>query len=67
LKLHDLRFGLEQGVDYVGLSFVRSVEDMHAARAHIEALGGRVPVIAKIETQARWTTSMRSPTSPTAS
>jgi pyruvate kinase len=50
--LQDLRFGLEQGVDYVGLSFVRSVEDMHTARAHIDALGGQVPVIAKIETQA---------------
>jgi pyruvate kinase len=50
--LHDLRFGLEQGVDYVGLSFVRSVEDIHTARAHIEALGRQVPVIAKIETQA---------------
>ena len=50
--LSDLRFGLEQGVDYVGLSFVRTVEDVHTARAHIEALGGQVPVIAKIETQA---------------
>jgi pyruvate kinase len=50
--LHDLRFGLKQGVDYVGLSFVRSVDDVHAVRAHIEALGGTVPVIAKIETQA---------------
>jgi pyruvate kinase len=50
--LHDLRFGLEQRVDYVGLSFVRSVEDVHAARAHIAAFGGQVPVIAKIETQA---------------
>jgi len=50
--LQDLRFGLEQGVDYIGLSFVRSVEDVHTARAHIEALGGHVPVIAKIETQA---------------
>jgi pyruvate kinase len=50
--LHDLRFGLEQRVDYVGLSFVRSVEDVHTARAHIAALGGQVPVIAKIETQA---------------
>ena len=48
----DLRFGLEQGVDYVGLSFVRTVEDVHTARMHIEALGGRVPLIAKIETQA---------------
>lgn len=50
--LRDLRFGLEQGVDYVGLSFVRSVEDVRTARAHIEALGGQMPVIAKIETQA---------------
>ncbi|MGH7391710.1 MAG: pyruvate kinase [Candidatus Rokuibacteriota bacterium] len=50
--LDDLRFGLEQGVDYVGLSFVRSAEDVHTARAHIEALGGQAPVIAKIETQA---------------
>jgi pyruvate kinase len=43
---------LEQGVDYVGLSFVRSVQDVRTARAHMEALGGHVPVIAKIETQA---------------
>ena len=50
--LSDLRFGLWQGVDYVGLSFVRTVEDVRTARAHIEALGGQVPVIAKIETQA---------------
>ena len=48
----DLRFGLEQGVDYVGLSFVRTVEDVRTARMAIEALGGRVPLIAKIETQA---------------
>ena len=50
--LSDLRVGLEQGIDYLGLSFVRSAEDVRAARAHIERLGGHVPVIAKIETQA---------------
>jgi pyruvate kinase len=50
--LDDLRFGLEQGVDYIGLSFVRTAEDVRSARAHIERLGGRAPVIAKIETQA---------------
>ena len=50
--LDDLRFGLEQGVDYVGLSFVRTAADVRAAQAHIARLGGRVPVIAKIETQA---------------
>jgi pyruvate kinase len=50
--LSDLRVGLEQGIDYLGLSFVRSADDVRAARAHIERLGGHVPVIAKIETQA---------------
>jgi pyruvate kinase len=50
--LGDLRVGLEQGIDYLGLSFVRSADDVRAARAHIERLGGHVPVIAKIETQA---------------
>jgi pyruvate kinase len=48
----DLRFGLEQGVDFVGLSFVRTAADVRAAQAHVERLGARVPVIAKIETQA---------------
>jgi pyruvate kinase len=50
--LRDLRVGLGQGIDYLGLSFVRSAADVRAARGHIERLGGRVPVIAKIETQA---------------
>ena len=50
--LEDLRFGLEQDVDYVGVSFVRSAADVHTVRAHIEALGGKSRVIAKIETQA---------------
>ena len=50
--LDDLRFGLEQHVDYVGLSFVRSAGDVHTARGQIEALGGRAALIAKIETQA---------------
>ena len=50
--LADLRFGLAQDVDYVGVSFVRSAEDVHTVRAHIEALGGKARVVAKIETQA---------------
>jgi pyruvate kinase len=50
--VRDLRFGLEQGIDYLGLSFVRSADDVRAARDHIKRLGGHVPVIAKIETQA---------------
>jgi pyruvate kinase len=46
--LSDLRVGLTLGIDYLGLSFVRTAEDEGAARAHIERLAGHVPVIAKI-------------------
>jgi pyruvate kinase len=45
----DLKFGLEQGVDYLGLSFVRSAENCLAARRLIEQSGFDVPIIAKIE------------------
>ena len=45
----DLRFGLEQQVDYVALSFVRSARDCVQARMLIELLNGQVPLIAKIE------------------
>lgn len=50
--LQHLRFGLQHGVDYVGLSFVRTAEDVRTAKREISALGGRAPVIAKIETRA---------------
>jgi pyruvate kinase len=50
--VRDLRVGLEHGVDYVGLSFVRSATDVQTARDHMGRLGGRAPVIAKIETRA---------------
>jgi pyruvate kinase len=45
----DLRFGLEQGVDYVALSFVRSADDCVQAKKLIESFGAGVPLIAKIE------------------
>ncbi len=44
-----LEFGLERGVDYVALSFVRSAEDVERAKAFIAERNHRVPVIAKIE------------------
>ncbi len=44
-----LAFGLEHGVDYVALSFVRSAEDVERAKAFIAERGKRVPIIAKIE------------------
>jgi pyruvate kinase len=50
--LRDLRFGVQHGVDYVGLSFVRTAEDVRTAKRAVAGLGGRAPVIAKIETRA---------------
>jgi pyruvate kinase len=45
----DIRFGVQQGVDYVALSFVRGPEDIEAARAVLTECGGNPPIIAKIE------------------
>ena len=46
----DLRHGLEMGVDYVALSFVRTAEDVLALRRLCEDAGRPTPIIAKIET-----------------
>jgi len=45
----DLAFGLEQSVDYVALSFVRTAHDIQTVRNLVEKHGSRVPLIAKIE------------------
>lgn len=45
----DLQFGLEIGVDYVALSFVRSAKDITDLKKLIASRGKRTPVIAKIE------------------
>jgi pyruvate kinase len=45
----DLAFGLEQSVDYVALSFVRTAHDIQTVRNLVEKHGSRVALIAKIE------------------
>ncbi|MGD8369713.1 MAG: pyruvate kinase [Desulfobacterales bacterium] len=45
----DLRLGLENGIDFVALSFVRGAEEIRELKALIQAAGKQVPVIAKIE------------------
>ncbi|MGF1493658.1 MAG: pyruvate kinase [Microcoleaceae cyanobacterium] len=45
----DLIFGLDQGVDWVALSFVRNPLDILEIKELIATAGKRVPVIAKIE------------------
>jgi pyruvate kinase len=47
--LEYLALGLDLGVDYVAISFVRSAEDVDRVKAFMAERGKRVPVIAKIE------------------
>ena len=44
-----LQFGVEQEVDWVALSFVRTGEDVRYARAYLNQLDSRAPVMAKLE------------------
>ena len=44
-----LEFGVEHGVDWVGLSFVRTAEDILYAREHLNAAGSKALVMAKLE------------------
>ncbi|MFM8258663.1 MAG: pyruvate kinase [Vulcanococcus sp.] len=45
----DLAFGLQQGVDWVALSFVRNPSDMQEIKDLIASHGHSTPVVAKIE------------------
>src|SRR6185436_17654079 len=45
----DLVWAIEQKVDYIALSFVRSAEDCFLAKSLIREAGGRAPLVAKIE------------------
>ena len=46
----DMRFAVEQGLDYVALSFVRDAEDLQRAREFLNDIGGQgVRLVAKIE------------------
>jgi len=47
--LSHLLFGLEHGVDFVALSFVREAADVLQVRQFLQAKGADVPLIAKIE------------------
>ena len=47
--IEDLRFALSLRVDLVALSFVRSPEHAALARREMDAIGARLPLIAKIE------------------
>ena len=44
-----LRFGVEQEVDWVAVSFVRTVEDVRYAKTYLESIGSNSLVMAKLE------------------
>jgi pyruvate kinase len=45
----DLAFGLQQAVDAVAISFVRTAGDVLRAQRAVSALGGNLPLVAKLE------------------
>ncbi len=47
--IRDVNFGIQNGVDYFALSFVRAADDLATIRRIIEKQGAAIPVIAKIE------------------
>ncbi len=49
---NDLRAGVEAGIDFVALSFVREAEDVRTLRKFLDELGSSARIIAKIEDQA---------------
>lgn len=48
----DIRVGVQSGIDFIALSFVRKSEDILALRALLDGMGSKARIIAKIEDQA---------------
>jgi pyruvate kinase len=46
---HDVRFAVEQRVDFIALSFVRSADDVKELRWLMGDIGASMPIISKIE------------------
>ena len=51
----DLRFGIENGIDLVALSFVRKRDDVLRLRIHFEDYDVKLPIVSKIEKPEAWT------------
>ena len=47
--IEHMKFGIEKNVDYFALSFIGSAKDVENARSAVKKLGGKQPLIAKIE------------------
>ena len=52
--INDLKFGCEQGIDYVAASFIRKADDVRAVRRVLDENGGqRIGIISKIRKPRR--------------
>ncbi|AEG59628.1 pyruvate kinase [Desulforamulus ruminis] len=49
--VEDIRFGIQQGVDFIAASFIRKASDVLAIRQIVEEVGADVAIIAKIESR----------------
>ena len=47
----DLRFGIQQGIDFVAVSFVRSAADIADVRRFLHEQSAELPIVAKLERQ----------------
>lgn len=47
----DIEFGVQQGVDFVALSFVRQAEDIHELREILGDKADKIKIVAKLEDQ----------------
>jgi pyruvate kinase len=52
--MSDLQYGLEQGIDFVAMSFVRKPQDVLRLRLFLEERDAHLPIIAKIEKPEAW-------------
>jgi len=52
--MEDLQRGLQAGIDFVALSFVRRPSDVQRLKLYLEEKDAQVPVIAKIEKPEGW-------------
>ncbi len=52
--MEDLQRGLQAGIDFVALSFVRKASDLQRVRLYLEEKDAQIPVIAKIEKPEAW-------------
>lgn len=50
--MEDLKFGVENGVDIIAVSFVKNAEDIRVVKNYLKNMGAKQPVFAKIEKQS---------------